>query len=504
MSAKGPDIIRAKLVNALKEERVDYAEILDLAAALAKHDPDHVRFSVDAAIIGRLGEELVARQETAVSEIVKNSYDADATEVTLTFSRTDQPGGRLLIEDNGNGMSRDQFVSGFMRLASAEKVINPKSPVYGRTRAGKKGIGRFAVQRLGSQLTLITQTATDKKALKIEIDWRQFQQQGELNSIASRISRVAPRGKGTLLIIDGLREAWNDDAISRAYRFIEELLEPFPLQSTAEAVNPGGAYEDPGFKVKFLRSDGIQHREIASEETFVFEHAAGLVTASVDEQGHASWILSSKKLGLRREKNVVHPDEKKPEVGYTHLRNIHLQAHYFIYSNELIPTPLKVALQNLGALRGGIRLYRNGFRVLPYGEPGSDWLHLDEDEGKRKGALSPLGNSNWFGFIRVTDREGDQFEETSSREGLLESPCFDELKSFASSVLKAVALRIAHARGRKAYAGQKGFVSRRRAESSTEALRRVAGTLLDAANQAGSNPPGKPDRTSGPTPKCVA
>ncbi len=484
MSAKGSDSIKTKLLQALSGQQLDYDNVLALATALAAQDPDYVRFSVDAAIIGRLGEELVARQETAVSEIVKNSYDADATEVTLTFSRTERPGGRLVIEDNGNGMTRDQLVAGFMRLASAEKALDPTSPFYGRTRAGKKGIGRFAVQRLGARLTLVTQTAKDKTALKVEIDWRRFQRQSELGAIASRIERVAARGKGTLLIVDDLREAWNEESISRAYRFVDELLQPFPLLPSETITNSTGEMIDPGFKVSFLKSDGIHHRVVASEKTLVFDHEVGVVTASIDSEGSGTWTFASKKLDIRRETNTICPHEDDPESRYAHLRDVYLEAHYFIYFNELIPGSLLRSLQDLGSRRGGIRLYRNGFRVLPYGEPENDWLSLDVDEGKRRDVLGPLGNKNWFGFIRITDRDGKQFEETSSREGLLESPSFEELKVFASSVLKAVTLRVSHARGRKATAGQKGFVSRHRAGSSAERLRKAAGALLEEADRA--------------------
>ncbi len=477
--------IRSALIASLRGQKTDYGKVLSLAASLAKHDPDNVRFSVDAAIIGRLGEELVARQETAVSEIVKNAYDADATVVTLTFARTDKPGGRLLIEDNGNGMTRDQLIDGFMRLASAEKTLEPESPLYGRTRAGKKGIGRFAVQRLGAQLSLLTQTAQDKRALKVDIDWGRFLRQSDLGSIANRVERVQPRERGTLLIIDKLREAWSTETIRRAYRFIEELLQPFPILPVAATPHSSGHSHDPGFQVKFLQSDGIHHTEVASEASLIFDQAVGEVTASVDNRGKGSWTFTSKKLGIDQEENLISPSEDDPSAEYEHLRNVYLEARYFIYTTDFVPGSQLRALEDLGSRRGGIRLYRNGFRVLPYGEPENDWLRLDEDEAKRR-VLGPLGNKNWFGFVRILDHSGAQFEETSSREGLLESVGFNELKSFAAATLRAVNLRVANARGRKGTAGQRNFVSRRKTESSAEALRKAAGTLISEADRAAS------------------
>ena len=105
-----------------------YSEILALSNELAKYDQNNVRFTVDAGVIDRLGKELVSRQETAVSELVKNSYDADATTVTLTFENSQETGGTLIIEDNGVGMTREQLINGFMRISSTDKV-SWKSPV---------------------------------------------------------------------------------------------------------------------------------------------------------------------------------------------------------------------------------------------------------------------------------------------------------------------------------------------------------------------------------------
>lgn len=127
---------------------------------------EQVNFSIDAGLINRLGIELVGKAETAVSELIKNSYDADANEVLLNFIDTRFPGGTLVMEDDGNGMTRDQLINGFMRISSTEKVNNPISPRYHRGRAGRKGIGRFATQRLGRKLILITQTKGEDLALR--------------------------------------------------------------------------------------------------------------------------------------------------------------------------------------------------------------------------------------------------------------------------------------------------------------------------------------------------
>ncbi|RZK31285.1 MAG: hypothetical protein EOO61_18225, partial [Hymenobacter sp.] len=226
-------ILRGTIRTALQQENLDYSKIINLSSELASLDETNLRFSVDAGIINRLGKELVGRAETALSELVKNGYDSDATQVTLTFANNNKVGGTLTVVDNGSGMTQPELVNGFMRLSSTDKIHNPKSPIFKRTRAGRKGIGRFATQRLGLKLTITTQTAAATEAIKVTIDWSRFVTDSNLLTIESKIETVAarPEGKGTTLLIEGLREAWSEASIKRAYRYLSELLQPFPLSA---------------------------------------------------------------------------------------------------------------------------------------------------------------------------------------------------------------------------------------------------------------------------------
>ncbi len=128
--------IKEELSELLKSEKPNYSAILTLSNELAQLDSEHVRFSVDAGLINRLGTELVSRQETAVSELVKNVYDADALSVFLKFINSESIGDTLVISDDGNGMTREQLIDGFMRISSSDKIENPLSPIFHRKRAG--------------------------------------------------------------------------------------------------------------------------------------------------------------------------------------------------------------------------------------------------------------------------------------------------------------------------------------------------------------------------------
>lgn len=451
------DELRGELMAVLVRDPLDYSRVQRLSGELAKLEPNAVRFSVDAGLISRLGRELVARQETAVAELVKNAYDADAQRVTLIFSEADEPGGRLEIRDDGSGMTRAQLIDGFMRLSSGEKVEQPNSPKFGRQRAGRKGIGRFAVQRLGSKLTIRTQTKGSPTALEVTVDWDAFAAGLELSSVGSRIcERPKTEDEGTTLLISGLREAWDEAAIKRVYRYVADLLQPFPLTG----VNTSGR-TDPGFKAELYREHRGDITVIADEETEIFSQALAEIEGCVDAKGHGYWSVWSDKLNLDDSAIPISKGREKHSEPFQVLKNVRFKAYYFIYLTELIPRSLNKTIRELADRKGGIRVYRNGFRVSPYGDrdQDDDWLGLDAIYRRRKhDLLVPIGNRNFFGFVEITDPQDQLFEETSSREGLIENTAFEELQDFVSRALRAAVLRVDEARkkGRADKQGNQG------------------------------------------------
>ena len=181
-------------------------------------DQKRVGFTIDAGLIQRLGYELVGRAETAVSELIKNAYDADARNVNVYFKNSNVIGGALEICDDGLGMDEGQLINGFMRISASEINHNPISPKYKRQRAGRKGIGRVATQRLGEELVIITQTANSDNALKITIDWNSYISDADLTSITFPIEVIPKLQKeGTILRINKLRDVWTIASIKRVY-----------------------------------------------------------------------------------------------------------------------------------------------------------------------------------------------------------------------------------------------------------------------------------------------
>jgi signal transduction histidine kinase len=511
---KKEDDPKTALTEALSAENLDYGNILKLAHALSQEDPDTIRFSVDASHISRLGLELVSKQETAISELIKNAYDADTPLVEVDFYNTDTVGGVLEIVDSGTGMSRDQLLNGFMRISTAAKVAQPLSPKYGRQRAGRKGIGRFAAQRLGRKLTIVTQQEGASFSLKLSIDWDMFLTGLDLHMIASQIIVTPSRGmSGTVIRIEELRDAWSEAQIRRAYRFVSDLLQPFKLSSPETRPNSDlfseTCYEpDPGFDVNFYRATDGQRVIIASHEHNILSTASGHITARVENGGQAFISLTSERYPVNLDNVPLKFDPrlraktKEKVSNYNLLDGVQLSAHYFI-ADEL-PQGTRGMVRDVLNRTGGIRVYRNGFRVLPYGESFDDWLSLQRSSALRE-VLPPHHNTNFLGFVEIIDVDGNQFQETASREGLIENEAFYQLQDFAYRAIIAAVMEIARARGKKLHASDKSTYAPREPKANPESVKdqaaEVAERIRAIADSAAPPPhtnPVTPDNTDIP------
>lgn len=391
-------------------------------------------------------------------------------------------GGSLEIIDNGVGMTRNQLINGFMRLSSSDKIHNPKSPNFNRTRAGRKGIGRFATQRLGNKLTIITQTLSSKVALKVIVDWDQFQSDKDLSSIANSIE-VIPKDiqEGTTLIIENLREGWSDPMIKRVYRYTSDLLQPFPLSKKRKEEQKHQS--DPGFRSSYFRESETEENKIIDEQEAFLKHALAEIEGYVLEDGQGCYSFKSEKLDASEEVFLIGKERDLPESKFHHIKGVHFKCYYFIYEGSLIPKQTMSFIREVANERGGIRLYRNGFRVLPYGEKLNDWLGLDDSTARRV-ILSSHRNINFFGFVEVTDESGITFDETSSREGLFENDAFEELVSFVSRSIISVVQKVALLRGRKATTGQKNF---KKEEDATEIVDNAINAIREVINTLKNN-----------------
>ena len=455
------DEIREELEQELAKKDADPRKLAELSDELLAGIDGQLRFTVDAGMINRLGVELVGRQDTALGELIKNAYDADATHVEIVFAEQEKTGGTLAIRDNGVGMTEDTLRNAWMRLSTNQKVEEPRSKVFGRMRAGRKGIGRFAVQRLGKRLELHTGVKGAKEGLKVIFDWdSDFKTGGELGHVWYDIeSYEKPEAEqGTILIIRDLRDPWSEALIRRVWRSV--LLLQTPL--TKKERKTEGKKPDQ-FTVEINTLAEGDKETLATIQSEFLDHSLAIIEAFASDDGTGYWSVTSEKLGV---------DEKVPfEHDYNVLGDVRLFAHYFIYSSQTMSGVSVKLATKMGHEFGGIRVYREGYRVLPYGEGEDDWLRLARDTARRN-LLVPANNFNFFGHVEVSRDTNPLLEETSSREGLIENEAYTQLQDFARSSLEAAALRIAEVREVKRTASQKGFTSKNK-KTVTETLEAI-------------------------------
>ena len=181
-----------------------------------------------------LDEILLTNSNIAVLELVKNSYDAHASEVKISFLDD-----TLVISDNGKGMSEEDVINKWLFVAYSAKSDGTEDKNYRNTikrkYAGAKGIGRLSCDRLGRFLTLTTKSNSDNHAIELYIDWNDFElnSKDEFNHIPVKHSVISsspyfPEGTtGTVLKFTGLHDKWDATAILRLKKSLEKLINPF-------------------------------------------------------------------------------------------------------------------------------------------------------------------------------------------------------------------------------------------------------------------------------------
>lgn len=442
---------------------------------MARPRSGQVYFGVDARHIRQLGQELVGDRVTAVTELVKNAYDADATLVSVRFSAED--GVReLTITDDGHGMRFEDLERGWMRISTPDKDENPVSPLYKRTRSGRKGIGRFATETLGESLELQSSVRGEPLRLAVRFDWSGFAAGADLSSVGSnyRVEPAAKSAHGTTLVIRGLHHDWTEDDLADINDALLLLQPPFPVARVA-----GRRRHDPGFRVDLAVGEDDIAGAVSGYDEFI-DAATARVWITVNRRSATLCVRAA----------MFDLDETLPLDYPRWVGPFEAEAAYFVYRAEALGSIKVRAAQAMGREYGGIRLYRDGLRVMPYGEPGVDWLDLEKLQGSRSSTLAPIRHINWFGQVLIGREPNAELIDTASREGLVQNRAYRELRRVLQDGLVRAAERVASARGRKGRTDTKADPSSRK-EVLSDAERAVMEKVLSEL------PPALAKRVSG-------
>ena len=440
-----------------------------MSGAEIRPSANHVALRPRARIIRTLGEELISSEIVAIIELVKNSYDADATKVLIRFhdpiegdvSRLPLP-GTVEVVDNGNGMTLDVVQGAWMEPATYIKKREPRSSRKGRRVLGEKGIGRFAASRLATELELMTRSSESNREVYGIFDWTQFDDEnlyldevlllvedrqpqeicaaGSIDLLGKEwpSSGVSDGRHGTILRMKGLKRSWTRLQFEQLRRGLARLVSPFR--------------EELDFLIHLDLPERFGDLSEQVEPPRIIEYPHYSVIGSVDEQGKCKLTIRVEAEGkdLRTEGRFV-----RVEPGPQGMRKLAPDAE--VPEHSAVPTcgPFAVELRvwdrdELGNIRqqtgstiahirrdldaiAGINIYRDGFRVLPYGEPRNDWLRLDIR--RVQNPTLRLSNNQIAGYIAISSDSNPDLRDQSNREGLDENPALEDLRDTMTLIL---------------------------------------------------------------------
>ena len=471
-----------------------------------------IKFRTNSRHISQLGRELVTDFVTALTELIKNSYDADAEGVKIVFDNVKTDNGKIMIIDTGSGMTQSDVENKWMVIGTNNKVRDNYSNL-GRKRVGKKGIGRFSVERLAEKVCIYSFTEYEKP-FKFSINWNKYEEinikllqqkinvlrniededsakyiktqleyfllsdkvhdrdkdivrnilefdeknyriffnQNKLNILENEVIKILKQYEnieekiddiyneievlenseeneveaylkeyyqdlginrktvtGTVIVLDNLRDTWKDKHINRLQKELRQLVAPEFIEKNA-------------FKVKLVAPEfKIEDATLVND---VLDASFAMIKAKLTENGRRIIIKYKGKDGdVRNEDEIL----DHPKL----CGDVELELYYFVRDSKNLFTDdmNSVELRKLLDLYCGIKIYRDNFRVKPYGDVGNDWLLLDQDKIKETHGYL-VGNNQTIGVVRITEEKNGMLIDATNREGIIENEAYEDLKWF--------------------------------------------------------------------------
>lgn len=379
------------------------------------------KFRPSARLIHTIGDQIIKDIYASIVELVKNSYDADAKKIELKFlDMGDSKKAKIIISDDGHGMDFKTVTDKWMMPATADKADRKKSPGR-RNLQGRKGIGRFAAAILGDRLSIET---TDKNGNTTiaKIDWSLFKKGKYLDTIEIPIeSEQTGRDSGTTLIIEPVAKVvqWTESAYRTLMTELRKLVSPIKKGEDFEILLE---LKNTGVEAFNNRSEKIEPFPLID----LFDYR---LHGKVDDKGNAVLTYEN-----RVEKNI--PSEKLKfkvaTVSGKYCGPINLDLRVFDRDPDAIDNLIRRGLKDSrGSFLGrgearkllneqcGISVYRDNFRIRPYGDAGYDWLELDK--ARVQNPSLKIGVDQIIGIVNIESEEVSQLEEKSARDGLKEN-----------------------------------------------------------------------------------
>lgn len=411
-----------------------------------------------ARIIKTIGEELISNDIVAIIELVKNSYDANASIIEINFlgrvidvvegRKTKKvlikQGSSMIISDDGTGMNLETVKSAWMEPATINKKNTKKSIGDKRRYTGEKGIGRFASAKLAASLKMITRPKDDNEIV-VDFNWSDFSDDNKyLDQIECFWEVREPneiKNTGTTLKLVELNGDWDEEK----FRELRVAL--------ARLINPVAPITDFLMAIQLPKELADFSGLISAPETL--NNPDYFVKGKIDCDGKPDITYYSKeagkeiKLKIKESDFILRDPIRKPSVGpFTFEFRVWNRDPKSIkkLAND-IDSNIKNVRDDLNDL-AGISIYRDGFRVTPYGNKNDDWLRLDFR--RVNNPTMRLSNNQIVGYVSVSLDENPELKDQSNREGIVESQSFTDLKEIIKNILNQVELKRYEERPREA------------------------------------------------------
>lgn len=418
---------------------------------------DNLHFKTNVQIKSIIGKDLINDDNIAILELVKNSFDADAKRVNISFcnlknnddKKTDsfsEKTSRLFICDDGLGMDLTDINEKWLNIAYSEKKTRTRQ--YNRMMAGAKGVGRFSCDRLGQFLRLYAKKSGEP-CIVLNIDWRKFEVNDKTKEIQSieieyetlDNKTMEQRGfhsfeHGVILEIIKLRSnwvypessGWDSDKLTELKKYLEKLI------------NPNQAFEKNDFGIylnaeEFLVENShkaLNNRFIGKVENTIFQKL-DFKTTSIECKSIENGKLM---LTTLKDKGETIYWIKELSEFYPNIQNFKITL-YFLNTYAKAFFTKQTGMRSVSY--GSVFLFLNGFRIPPYGEEGDDWLKLDQR--RAQGYARFISARDLVGQIELLD-DHESFQIVSSREGLVKNENYDKLTDKGKGLFYKVLRRL--------------------------------------------------------------
>lgn len=381
-------------------------------------------------LIMAIGKDLIKDLPAAMVELVKNSYDADATYVKITYKKTNSR-LKIIVEDDGHGMSQETVIGAWMVPSTDYKLKMKKSP-KGRIYQGRKGIGRYAVSLLGNKLELIT--IKDSIKTLASFDWSEFNSEKKLSEIPIIITTSKTNEhSGTMLAItneygNNISDEIKESDVLKIEKELSKLLsniDDFKIEVCYD-----NFYTDSKKNItkaiSQLELDDAWHYRLTGKVNSDFSYELYYYNFYTKEEKLFKSSFADDKILIESMASCgdIYIDYRvydKDPFGIEVIMN-------FINGNQNTKLS-KTDIKNMLIDQSGISIYRNDFRIRPYGDKGFDWLNLDSK--RVQNPSMSIGSEQINGRISIESEDVSGLKEKSARDGLYENVNYFVLQRIA-------------------------------------------------------------------------